>query len=127
MLPLFIVSILLGTLLARKLLAHQRLIELLSREVQEYRSKDIVENAHVLGRAVKLQGRTAFIQSLRDFGRKGWTTTAIVGRRGVGKTRVLYELLYQHDNNHIKNNGASTIRSPPSSTKVNSWQRCLSA
>ena len=37
-------------------------------------------------------GRSAFLERLIKLSGKGWSTIALVGRRGVGKSRILYQL-----------------------------------
>ena len=74
---------------SRKLISRDRY-----REVAEKELPDPGQRKYILGTPVEIQGRSGLLERLRMLGGKGWGTIAVVGRRGVGKSRVLYELCH---------------------------------
>jgi hypothetical protein len=92
--PFLALAVLLGMFAGRKLTAHHRHRALLDREVQETMARGVVGSEYVLGVRLTLRGRESFLGSLHTLGQRGWTTTAVVGRRGIGKSRALYELTH---------------------------------
>jgi len=89
-LPFFVLAVFAGTAIARRLRAHHRHRALLEREVAEHSQLASAEN---VGKSKVVRGRDSFLKSLVALGGRGWTTTAVAGRRGVGKSRALQELL----------------------------------
>ncbi len=47
---------------------------------------------YCLGKAVDVYGRKPIIKRLKRLLQRGWGTIALVGRRGIGKTRILHEV-----------------------------------
>lgn len=87
-LPVLLVSIFLGGLFARKLVARDRMRELVQKEALGYPEED-----NTFGSPVDLFGRTELLNALRGLTERGWSTIGVVGRRGVGKSRLLHALL----------------------------------
>lgn len=86
--PFVMASAILGLYAARRLTARDRLRELVVSEASQ-RSR----GQYALGMTDRVRGRTDIITQLVKLAGRGWSSIAVVGRRGVGKTRVLYELL----------------------------------
>jgi len=86
MLPGTVGSIALAGLGARKLVERDRTRALVDAEnVSGQLAGDI-------GLPVDLLGRESLLDRIRKLGGRGWSTIAVVGRRGIGKSRLLYEL-----------------------------------
>jgi hypothetical protein len=85
--PAFVVPLFLGAYLARLVLARDRLRGLI--EAEKLRG---YEQNHQIGEPTELVGRTPLLLRLRRLASRGWSTIAVVGRRGVGKSRVLYRI-----------------------------------
>jgi hypothetical protein len=85
--PLF-VGLFVGEFLSRKLVARDRIREIIEQESDSY-----PEEGGIFGNPVEaLHGRSELLGSLRKLAERGWSTIGIVGRRGVGKSRLLYSL-----------------------------------
>jgi hypothetical protein len=67
-----------------------------------------------LGVANPAYGRSDLISQLKRLAGRGWSAIAIVGRRGVGKSRVLYELLRSHQGSDERPSAVVTWISAPS-------------
>ena len=89
--PLIFLMLLLGILISRRLVVRDKMQELLAKESKQY-GKEHYE----IGLTGNLLGRGNLILELKSLAGRGWSSIAVVGRRGVGKTRALYELLEQH-------------------------------
>jgi len=50
------------------------------------------EDSSTLGTPVELFGREEVLRNLRSLAERGWSTIGVVGRRGVGKSRLLFSL-----------------------------------
>jgi hypothetical protein len=85
--PIFALAVILGGLLARALLAHDKMLDVICVE----REKSAREQ-YKLGTPTDLVGREDTIAELADLSGRGWGSIAVVGRRGVGKSRVLYSV-----------------------------------
>ncbi|HTV20921.1 MAG TPA: hypothetical protein VMG12_19685 [Polyangiaceae bacterium] len=109
-LPFFALAVLTGTFIARRLRAHYRQRVLLDRECEDVRSGGNTRGAHVLGTLLKHRGREQVLRSLDALGQRGWTTTAIAGRRGIGKSRALFELLSHRDVDEASHRDAPEAR-----------------
>ena len=90
-LPLLFICVLSSGYFARKLVARDRMRELISKELQGY-----TQSFSTVGNPVELQGREDVLRSLRSLAERGWSTIGVVGRRGVGKSRILYALSQSH-------------------------------
>jgi len=86
-LPILLLGVLGGGFFSRKLVARDRIRELISGE-----GKGVAGRELPLGRPVELRGRDEVISNLRGLAERGWSTIGVVGRRGVGKSRILYAL-----------------------------------
>ncbi len=86
-LPLLVICVLAGAYGSRKLVARDRMRELVAKELQT-RSDASVTAAT----PVALYGRTDVLTNLRKLAERGWSTIGVVGRRGVGKSRILHAL-----------------------------------
>lgn len=86
-LPLLLVCIVMGGYFSRKLLARDRMRELVAKE-----TSGSSEDERTFGSPVELHGREDILRSLRQLAERGWSTIGIVGRRGIGKSRLLYSL-----------------------------------
>ena len=101
MLPLLLVSVLVGGFFSRKLVARDRVRELVSREVAGSSEMD-----KTFAHPVELYGRSDVLCNLRSLAERGWSTIGVVGRRGVGKSRLLYALSHSEADRR----GASTVK-----------------
>lgn len=86
MFPGSVAAIAFGGFSARKLIERDRTRLLIA---AERRSGQVVGD---IGLPVDLLGREPLLERIRKLGGRGWNTTAIVGRRGIGKSRALHEL-----------------------------------
>lgn len=89
MLPLILAGILVGGFFSRKLVARDRVRDLVSKESAGYS-----EVEGLFPNPVDLYGRDDVLRSLRSLAERGWSTIGVVGRRGVGKSRLLYALAH---------------------------------
>jgi hypothetical protein len=87
MLPLLVLCALCGGYFARKLVARDRMRELISKELEGYS-----EVSDTIGTPVELYGRDDVLRNLHSLAERGWSTIGVVGRRGVGKSRILNAL-----------------------------------
>jgi hypothetical protein len=86
-LPLLLLCVLLGGFLSGKLVARDRMRELIREETSSFPA-----DSTTLGTPVELVGREETIRTLRSLAERGWSTIGVVGRRGVGKSRLLFSL-----------------------------------
>lgn len=86
-LPVFVIAILVAGALARALLVHDKTRQIISVE----RAAGAHEQ-YKLGTPTDIFGREDTIADLAKLSGRGWGSLAIVGRRGVGKSRVLYSV-----------------------------------
>ena len=86
-LPPLIICVFLGGFLSTKLVARDRMRELIKEETTAFPA-----DASALGTPVELFGRADTLRNLRNLAERGWSTIGIVGRRGVGKSRLLFAL-----------------------------------
>jgi hypothetical protein len=86
-LPVLIALSLLGGYFARLLIMRDRMREVAASEHSEF-----ADVRNTLGTPVDLFGRNSLIKSLKNLAERGWSTIGVVGRRGVGKSRVLHAL-----------------------------------
>jgi cell division protein FtsB len=86
--PGLVLCLLVGGFFSRKLVARDRKRELVKEELATH-----PEFSGVFGSPVEvLYGRDEMLRKLRNLAERGWSTIGIVGRRGVGKSRVLDSL-----------------------------------
>jgi hypothetical protein len=85
--PLLVGLTLLGAYFARLLIMRDRMREIVASEHSEF-----TDVRNTLGTPVELFGRTSLIRTLKNLAERGWSTIGVVGRRGVGKSRVLHAL-----------------------------------
>jgi hypothetical protein len=85
--PYVLVAVFLGAWASRKLVERDRARALIAAE--RWGQDD---PGYVPGVAVEIQGREPLIERLGLLSGRGWSTIAVVGRRGIGKSRILYEL-----------------------------------
>jgi hypothetical protein len=86
--PAVLASLILAFIAARRLMVRDRLRNLMMSEAGQQTSKN-----YMLGTTDVIRGRDSVITQLKHLAGRGWSAIAVVGRRGVGKTRVLYELM----------------------------------
>ncbi len=86
-LPPLVLCVFLGGFLSTKLVARDRMRELIQEETTTF-----PVDASALGTPVELFGRDDTLRNLRNLAERGWSTIGIVGRRGVGKSRLLFAL-----------------------------------
>jgi hypothetical protein len=98
MIPGSAAAIAFGGFSARKLIERDRTRLLIA---AERRSGQVVGD---IGLPVDLLGRESLLDRIRKLGGRGWNTTALVGRRGIGKSRALHEL---YKPSHEESNGAA--------------------
>ena len=91
-LPFIIGFMGLGTYFANLLNKRDRMREVLSNEGKE--SSDV---KNTLGTPVELIGREKVLETLQNLAERGWSTIGIVGRRGIGKSRILQALISMTD------------------------------
>lgn len=92
-LPLFVLCLLVGILLSRKLIHRDQIRRLIARE----RTSE-AEISDTFGIQLAMRGRQSLLETIKRLGRRGWNTVAVVGRRGVGKSRILHAILRsEHD------------------------------
>ncbi len=84
--PFVVLVVLGGFYAARRLTARDRLRELIVSEASQRGRAQFA-----MGMTDQMRGRNEVISQLISLAGRGWSSIAIVGRRGVGKTRVLYE------------------------------------
>ncbi len=87
MLPLVIGAMLLGGVAGRMLSERDRIRGLIEAECKKHDGM-----GHLLAHSVPLEGRQGLIDRLIRLSGRGWSTIAVAGRRGVGKSRVLYQI-----------------------------------
>lgn len=85
--PLMIALMLLGALFARLLVTRDRMRGVVANEHSEF-----ADVRNTLGTPVDLFGRENLLRTLKNLAERGWSTIGVVGRRGVGKSRVLHAL-----------------------------------
>lgn len=113
-LPLLIGFMFLGAYVANLLNKRDRIREILVDENTEFS-----DMRNTLGTPVELIGREDVINTLKTLAERGWSTIGIVGRRGVGKSRILHALVTDasvvYENSEIKqSNGIRVWVSSPS-------------
>lgn len=86
-LPFYVLAALIGAFVSHKLVGRDLHLNVVASE------DEINSEEHGLGTAVAFSGRESVINKLMRLAGRGWSTIAVVGRRGIGKSRVLYELL----------------------------------
>jgi hypothetical protein len=90
-LPYVLLAVFVGNLIARKLIVRDNLRQIvLSEEKFDLESR----NNAAGGTPIEMQGRTTEIKKIMDLAGRGWSAIAIVGRRGIGKSRILSELYH---------------------------------
>lgn len=109
-LPIVSSAIFIGGFLGRKLVERDRIRDLI---ITEQSNQKEFGATHAIGIPVELQGRQRFIDKLRSLSGRGWSTIAVVGRRGIGKSRILHEL-YQPSSKSSRDYGISVWISAPS-------------
>ncbi|HEX7332415.1 MAG TPA: hypothetical protein VF290_13010 [Pyrinomonadaceae bacterium] len=87
-LPLLLIAVFVGGFFARKLVARDRMRELVQKETLAY-----PEEESTFGTPVELMGRDDLLKVLLGLTKRGWSTIGVVGRRGVGKSRLLRAML----------------------------------
>jgi hypothetical protein len=88
-LPSLLLCLLIGGFFSERLVARDSRRELIEQELTKY-----PDEAATFGKPVEvLYGREQTLQTLHKLAERGWSTIGIVGRRGVGKSRILRALL----------------------------------
>jgi hypothetical protein len=87
-LPLSLAAIVLALYAAQILVTRDRLGTILLGEKSRQ-----AKSRYTIGKTDMLRGRDSTISEMKKRAGRGWSSIAIVGRRGVGKTRILYELI----------------------------------
>ena len=85
--PFLVALLFAGAFIARKVLARDRILDL----IQAESARGDIDGYHP-GIATDLIGRDREIERLKQLSGRGWSTIGIVGRRGIGKSRILYEI-----------------------------------
>lgn len=88
--PISLIIFVLASYASKQLSARDRLKQLISDE-----SSQLDNWQFTIGTPDIIHGRMNIITRLKNLASRGWGSIAVVGRRGVGKTRVLLELLQQ--------------------------------
>lgn len=87
-LPIMLGCVFLGGFLSRRLVARDRVRDLVHEELA-----NSPQDSASFGSPVEtLYGREDLVGKLRKLAERGWSTIGIVGRRGVGKSRLLHGL-----------------------------------
>ena len=86
MLPITVASIALAAFSARKLIERDRTRLIVAAENESGQAIGDI------GLPVDLLGREGLLHRIRKLGGRGWSTIGVVGRRGIGKSRVLHEM-----------------------------------
>lgn len=107
--PYVFISLFLGSLLARRLIVRDNLRQIVMSE-----EKYSYENEFSRGE-IPIQGRNKELNKMVDLAGRGWSAIAIVGRRGIGKTRILSELY--HNSLKKKSNLSAWISAPTQYTE----------
>lgn len=105
--PFVLVSALIAFYGAQKLTARDQLRDLMLDEANQ-----TGRNRHVIGTTDLLRGRNEIVKKLVLLAGRGWSSIAIVGRRGIGKTRVLYELMRADQGNQRPSTITAWISAP---------------
>ena len=108
-LPIVSGAIFIGGFLGRKLVERDRIRDLI---ITEKSNQQEFGTTHAIGIPVELQGRERFLEKLRNLSGRGWSTIGVVGRRGIGKSRILHEL-YQPSSKSSEDYGISVWISAP--------------
>lgn len=87
MMPLLIGAVFAGAVVARKLVERDHSRDLLAAERRQPSNRGTLA-----GIVADLKGRKEFLDRLARLSGRGWSTIGVVGRRGIGKSRVLQEL-----------------------------------
>jgi len=86
--PLLLLCLAAGGFCARMLVARNRMREMMANE-----QADVTQVEDTLVAPVEMCGRAETLRNLRSLAERGWSTIGVVGRRGVGKSRLLQALL----------------------------------
>jgi hypothetical protein len=97
--PFLIAFTLLGAFFARLLVTRDRM-----REVVASEHSGFADVRNTLGTPVDLFGRETLLRTLKNLAERGWSTIGVVGRRGVGKSRVLHALSTSPDDSSQTDN-----------------------
>ncbi|HEY0458364.1 MAG TPA: hypothetical protein VGC97_04375 [Pyrinomonadaceae bacterium] len=106
--PFLFAFTILGGYFARILVSRDRLREVIDSESSEYSNL-----SHTIGTPIdKVFGRTETLNKLKNLAERGWSTIGVVGRRGVGKSRILHTLSTETDDEEVggKENRSTNIR-----------------
>ncbi len=104
-LPLLVICVLAGAYGSRKLVARDRMRELVAKELQTRTDASVTAAT-----PVALYGRTDVLTNLRKLAERGWSTIGVVGRRGVGKSRILHALTQPVPGEQDSEADASTVK-----------------
>jgi hypothetical protein len=85
--PVLLVCVVAGDFAARKLAAREMLHRMMKSETE-----GALQVSTSAAKAVDLIGRDAVSQLILKLAKRGWSTIALAGRRGVGKSRLLQKL-----------------------------------
>jgi hypothetical protein len=119
--PLPIVAVLLGALLARRL--HERTVIRQTMQSERHEVADAVCPQAVV---TELVGRVSDLDQLTKLAARGWGTIAVAARRGVGKTRLLLEIIAQPMHRHEARTIGLWIATPTHVDEIDFIQNVLS-
>lgn len=106
-LPIVLLIVMLASFISKQLSGRDRLFQLLSDESSQPDNWQFTVGAPDI-----VRGREKIIKRLRNLASRGWGSIAIVGRRGVGKTRILLEMLQESTNNNLPKAISAWISTP---------------
>ncbi|MBD2337317.1 hypothetical protein H6G64_09965 [Calothrix sp. FACHB-156] len=93
-LPFPLIAVVLAQYAAQTLVTRDRLGTILLSEKSRQ-----VKSRYTMGKTDTVRGRDSTVSEMKKRAGRGWSSIAIVGRRGVGKTRILYELIQPDESN----------------------------
>lgn len=106
-LPFYLFSMLIGGFIARKLVSRE-----LIRKVIVSESDLGDDDTHEIGSAVAFSGRESILNQMVTLAGRGWASIALVGRRGIGKSRVLFELTKNDASNRAVSRISAWVSAP---------------
>jgi hypothetical protein len=106
-LPIILLIIILASHASKQIAARDRLYQLLFDESTQPDNWQFT-----VGTPDIIHGRDNVIKQLRNLASRGWGSIAIVGRRGVGKTRILLEMIRQGNETDLPKEITAWISTP---------------
>jgi len=85
--PVLLPAVIGGRFLAWRLQQGERMLDLVNEE-----KRNTPPASYTIGLAAEMVGREDRLMQLQQLARRGWGAIGVVGRRGVGKSRLLHEL-----------------------------------